>query len=188
MDLASIIASLLIVTAAYLYVSVRERTFLNVLTPTFVVMIPTEYLLDMYQVVEYGPSNSVYAYVLSYACYAAYTAALALAYVRIRVPALRLPLDGRPAGRSRIPAYLMLAAAVGLYLPILIKFRSQLADPRAIYLETRTGYGVYFFLSLTLAYLALVLLLFSKRIRKVELFLFVIVCMVFVRSEERRVG
>lgn len=180
MALASIIASLLIVTAAYLYVSVRERTFLNVLTPAFVVMIPTEYLLDMYHVVEYGPSNSVYAYLLSYACYAAYTTALALTYVRIRMPALRLPLDGRPAGRSRIPAYLMLAAAVGLYLPILIKFRSQLTDPRAIYLETRTGYGVYFFLSLTLAYLALVLLLFSKRIRKLELFLFVIVCMVFV--------
>lgn len=144
-------------------------------------MIPSEYLLDIYHVLEFGTQNTAYAYVLSYACYAAYTTALALAYTKIRMPAFRLPRAGNAAaGRSRLPAYLMLAVAVGLYLPVLIKFRSQLTDPRSIYVETRNGYGVYFFLSLMFAYLALVLLLFSRRIRKIELSVFICVCMGFV--------
>ncbi|HEX5460838.1 MAG TPA: hypothetical protein VFX20_12795 [Steroidobacteraceae bacterium] len=179
MRLSSIIVSLLIVAAAYVYVSKREGTYVNVLTASFVMMIPAEYLLQMYYLLAVGDSNSVYAYVLSYGTFAAYTTAFALAYTWIRMPAIRLPFGGYEAGRSRLPAYLLLAAAICLYLPVLIKFRADIADPREIYRETRTGYGVYFFLSLTLAYLAFILLLFAKRVGKIELSMFFLLCIGF---------
>lgn len=178
--LASIIVSLLLSAAAYMYVSVREDSYLNVLTPTFAVAIPTEYLLDIYHLWVYGPSNSNYAYILSYACYAAYTIAFAFGYTKVSMPALRLPFARYSSPRGRLPAYVTLSAAICLYLPVLIQFRSQLADPRAIYMETRTGYGVYFFLSSMLAYLALIFLLFAKRVGKIELSLFFVACAMFV--------
>lgn len=180
MRLTCIIVSLIAVTAAYLYVSVREKSYINVLTPAFVITVPTEYLLQIYYLMAYGPSSSVYAYALSYGCYAAYAVALALAYAGIRMPALRLPFDTYAPGRGRFAAYLLLGAAACLFLPVLIKFRSEIADPRQIYTETRIGYGVNFFLSLTLAYLALILLLFAKRVGKIEWFLFLLLCVAFV--------
>lgn len=179
MKLASIIVSLLIVSAAYLYVSKREGTYVNVLTPAFVTMIPAEYLLQIYYLLAFGDSSSTYAYMLSYGTFAAYTTTFALAYTWIRMPALRLPFDGYAAGRGRLPAYLLLALALCLYLPVLIKFRGDLADPRQIYTETRTGYGVYFFLSLTCAYLGFILLLFARRVGKIELSAFLLLCIGF---------
>src|SRR6185437_1038261 len=122
MELASILVSLALVTAAYLYVSAVDRSYMNVLTPMYVLMIPSEYLLDIYHVVKFGPSNSAYAYVLSYSCYAAFTVALAWAYAKMRMPAIRLPFARLSAGRGRLPAYLTLAAAVALFLPVLIEF------------------------------------------------------------------
>jgi hypothetical protein len=177
--LSAVIVSLLIVAAAYLYVSKREGSYVNVLTPSFVTMIPAEYLLQIYHVLAFGDTSSTYAYMLSYGTYAAYTTAFALAYTWIRMPAMRLPFDGYGAGRGRLPAYLLLIGAVCLYLPVLIKFRGEIADPRQIYTETRTGYGVYFFLSLTLAYLAFILLLFARRVGKIELSLFLLLCVGF---------
>lgn len=172
--------SLLTVAAAYIYASRQEKTFVNVFTPMFAIMIPTEYLLEIYHVLEFGPQHSPYAFALSYATYAAYTVGLVFAYTVIRMPLLRLPFDGHSAGRGRLPAYLLLAGAIALYLPVLIKFRAQITDPREIYQETRVGYGVYFFLSLTLAYLSLIMLLFAKRARRLEVGVFVFVCVVFV--------
>lgn len=180
MELASILVALALVTVAYLYVSAVEGSYLNVFTPMYVVTIPTQYLLDIYHLAQSGAENSAYAYVLSYSCYAASTTAMVFAYAKMRMPAFRLPFVELSAGRGRFPAYVMLAAAVALFLPVMIEFRSQLADPRAIYMETRTGYGIYFFLSLTLAYLALILLLFCRRAGKIELTLFVIVSLAFV--------
>lgn len=177
--LSSLIISLLIITAAYLYVSKREGSYVNVLTPSFATMVPAEYLLQIYHILAFGDTSSTYAYMLSYGSYAAYTTAFALAYTLIGMPAMRLPFDGFAARGSRLPAYLLLAGAVCLYLPVLIKFRSDITDPRQIYMETRTGYGVYFFLSLTLAYLAFILLLFARRVGKAEISFFLLLCVGF---------
>jgi O-antigen polymerase len=180
MALFSIVASLIALAAVYLYVSRREKSYVNVLTPAFVVMVPTEYLLEIYHIVNYGPSGSTYAYMLSYGCYAAFTVAFALAYTGIRVPALSLPFDGYPVRRARFPAYVLLLLALALYLPVLIKFHGLLTDPREIYRQTRTGYGIYFFISTSLAYLGFIVLLFAKKVRALEVLLFLLACTVFV--------
>jgi hypothetical protein len=175
-----ILASLACLVATYVYVSVRERSYLNVLTPTFAILVPANYLLELYHLWLFGPSGSQFAYTLMYACYTATFVAFALGYVKTRVPALRLPFTAREATGSGLASYLVLAAAVALYWPVLSEFRGDLANPRHIYEQTRSGYGVYFFLSTTLCYVALVLLLFKSRLGRLELALFTLMCLVFL--------
>jgi hypothetical protein len=106
--------------------------------------------------------------------------AFALGYTKTRVPTLRLPFASGAATGNGLAPYLVLGAAVMLYMPVLIEFRGALTNPREIYEQTRSGYGVYFFLSTTLCYLALVLLLFKRRLRRLELGLFSLLCTVFL--------
>jgi hypothetical protein len=168
------------VTGAYVYVSIREKSFVNVLTPTLAFLIPADYLLEAYHLWLLGPSGTLYAYVLIYSCYAATFTAFAIGYSRSRVPAIRLPFMTPQGAGNPIAPYLVLAAAIALYAPVLVEFRNNLGNPRQIYEQTRSGYGVYFFLSTTLCYLALILLLFKRRLRKFELTGFILVCLVFL--------
>jgi hypothetical protein len=175
-----ILASFACVVATYVYVSVRERSYLNVLTPTFAFLVPANYLLELYHLWLFGPSGSHFAYALMYACYTATFMAFALGYLKMRVPAVRLPFTTGKATGNGLAPYLVLAAAVALYWPVLSEFRADLANPRHIYEQTRSGYGTYFFLSTTLCYLALVLLLFKGRLGRFELALFTLMCLVFL--------
>jgi hypothetical protein len=175
-----ILASLACVVATYVHVSVRERSYLNVLTPTIAFLVPANYMLELYHLWLFGPSGSRFAYVLMYACYMATFVAFAFGYINTRVPALRLPFLVREASGGGLAPYLVLAVAVAVYWPVLSEFREQLATPRQIYEQTRSGYGVYYFVSTTLCYLALVLLLFKSRLGRFELALFTLMCLVFL--------
>jgi hypothetical protein len=176
--LLALLTSLVAVVAAYLYVSVREGTYINALTPMYVIMIPTEYLLDLYHLAVFGPSASGFAYAMSYGSYAIYTVSLGLTYTLLKVPSLRLPFDAPNRPGTRFVAYFVLLGAAILYLPVVIKFRHDLADPREIYTQTRVGYGQYFLLSIAFIYLALILLLFSRRAKKFELSIFMLFSLV----------
>lgn len=175
MPFLALLSSLSIVVAVYFYVSARERTYINVLTPMYVIMIPTEYILDLYHLAVFGPSASGFAYAMSYGSYAIYTASLGLTYTLFKAPRLRLPFDAPFRQGTKFAAYFVLLGAAILYLPVIIKFRHDLADPRQIYTQTRVGYGQYFLLSIALIYLALILLLFSRRAKKFELSVFLVV-------------
>jgi hypothetical protein len=179
LELVCILVSFLSVAGTYLYVSLREGTFLNILTPAAAFLLPADYLLEAYHLLLYGPSASLYAYVLIYACYAATFAAFALSYAWTKVPSLRLPFAAARGG-GRVAPYLVLLAAIALYAPILIEFRDNLTNPREIYEQTRSDYGVFFYLSTTLCYLALILLLFRRRLGKGELGAFTLVCLIFL--------
>jgi hypothetical protein len=179
-ELFCILASFVCVTATYIYVSLREGSYINVLTPTFAFLVPADYLLECYHLWLYGPSASPFAYALIYACYAATFGAFALGYTKTAMPALRVPFTAPQSAGSRLAPYLVLAAAVALYWPVLSEFQGSLTNPRQIYEQTRSGYGVYFFLSTALCYLALVLLLFKRRLGKFELAAFSLVCLVFL--------
>lgn len=176
----AIIASFVCVAATYMYVSLSEGSFVNVLTPALAFLVPADYLLECYHLWLFGPSASQFAYVLIYACYAATFMAFGLGYCNITLPALRLPFTGRPRGGNRVTPYLVLFVAIALYWPVISKFKGDLANPRLIYEQTRTGYGVYFFLSATLCYTALILLLFKRRLGTLELIGFTLVSLVFL--------
>jgi hypothetical protein len=60
-------------------------------------------------------------------------------------------------------AWICLALGCAIYAPVLLEFREFLLNPRQIYTLTRTGYGQETFVSSTLAYLAVIFILFAKR-------------------------
>jgi hypothetical protein len=175
-----ILVSFICVTVTYLYVCRSEGSYLNVLTPALAFLIPADYLLESYHLYLFGPSGSLFAYVLVYTLYAGTFGLFALGYLMVKVPALRLPFIAPVGAGNPMSPYVVLAVAIALYAPVLYEFRGSLSNPREIYEQTRTGYGVFSFLSTTVCYVALILLLFKRRLGKLELGAFSFVCLVFL--------
>jgi hypothetical protein len=175
-----ILASFVCTIAVYLWISISDRSFFNVLTPWFVFLVPATYLLELYHLYTFGPSASAFAYGYMYACYAAAFLAFAMGYACFRTRALHLPFSSAGKSGNVLAPYLALAGAILAYLPVLIEFRGSLANPRQIYEQTRTGYGVYSYTSVALCLMAFILLLFKRRLGAIELSSFTSVCLVFL--------
>jgi hypothetical protein len=65
MPIFFVAASLVILTIGYAAVALRERNFLNVLTPAYALFIPSNYLADLYTLAKVGPTASEYAYFMN---------------------------------------------------------------------------------------------------------------------------
>jgi hypothetical protein len=161
---AVVLASMVISIWAYVFVSRREGTYLNILTPYFMVSIPAYYLLPLFFAQVFGYEGSAYAYIYVYMTLAIENLAFAYAYTRPTRSLIRLPF-GYSHGNFGWLAFAFLGLAVLLYAPILIQFPEYLLDPRQIYTHTRTGFGLNFYTSSTLAYLAVILIQFSDHSR-----------------------
>lgn len=162
---ASLLASLL----AYVLVSRRDGSYLNVLTPTYVVSVPAYYILPLFFTHVFGTEASTYAYSYVYVTFAVQNLVFAYAYLRGTKKLIRLPIR-YSYGSFDLFSFLFLAMGGMLYAPVLLQFPQYLLDPRQIYAHTRTGFGVNFYLSSTLAYLAVILIQFSRRPRWIKWF------------------
>jgi hypothetical protein len=148
--------------AAYWLVARREHSFLNIMTPDYLVAIPATYILPIIYVHLFGQEGSTFAFVYVYATMAVENLVFALVYIRRSNKTIALPF--RFSYRNFLPlAIVFLVLAFLLYLPILMQFPELLLDPRQIYAHTRVGYGSYFFVSATLADLSVIFALFSKQ-------------------------
>ncbi len=166
---AVLLASLAISVGAYIFVSRREGSYLNILTPAFVVNVPALFLLPLAFNSLFGTDASTFAYMYVYATVAAENSIFAYVYTRPRTKPIRLPFAYSYNNFRKLSLF-CLAGAAALYLPVLLKFREYILDPRRIYEQTRTGFGASFFLSSTLAYLAVILILFEKTSRSKKAF------------------
>jgi hypothetical protein len=169
-----ILISLAFVVMAYIFVSRREGSWVNILTPFLLFSVPGWYVLELVYGSFFGYEGSVYAYFYCYLTYALGVAATVGGYIVmpakplgifVKVPRIRIP--GAP--------FLLLGFAVLLYAQVLIQFPSLLVSPRQIYELTRSGFGLQFFLSAFAVYLGFILLLFSPRKNKVLVFIFTLV-------------
>jgi hypothetical protein len=165
-------ASLLVSLLAYVLVSKRDGSYLNVCTPAYVLSIPAYYILPLFFTHVFGTEASPYAYSYVYVTIAVQNLVFAYAYLRRTRKLIRLPLR-YSYGSFGLFSLLFLAIAGLLYAPILLQFPQYLLDPRQIYAHTRTGFGINFYLSSTLAYLAVILIQFSRRTRWVKGFVIV---------------
>ena len=156
-----IIASLVISLAAYIWLSRREGTYVNILTPTFLTGVPAYYLLPLVYIYATDPDFSSYACVYVYGTLAVESWAFVLAYTRTRNTVA--PARGYSYGNFTTLSLMCLVFGCALYAPVLLEFREYLLDPREIYKLTRTGFGHQTFVSSTLAYLAIIFILFTKR-------------------------
>ena len=161
----SLIASL----CAYIVVSKREGSYLNILTPAFLIGIPANYLLPFVFTHVFGNDASPYAYIYVYTTIAVENVVFVYAYLRPARKILRLPFRYSYSNFDRA-SFAALALGLLMYAPVLLQFPEYILSPRQIYEHTRTGFGVSYYASSTLAYLALILILFSGRSRRTKWF------------------
>jgi hypothetical protein len=162
-------ASFLLAVLAYLMLSKHEGTSINILTPSFVMAIPGYYFLPLVYLNLFGVEGSNYAHFWVYSALAVELLAFVYAYTRTGDKVVRLPGVSSYSNFGLV-SLLCLSIGVLLYVPVLIQFREFIFDPRQIYTQTRTGFGIQAFVSSTLAYIAVILILFSKRAKTVKVF------------------
>lgn len=158
-----ILLSLLMVILSYFLVSIKEKSYINVLTPTLLIFVPANYIFELIHIYYYGYSGSLYGYFFCYLTYALSFTLLALTYIKYPPYLIKLPF-GTSNFRNfqRFLPHLFLLLSFLLYLPILIEFRELIFSPRDIYIHTRTGYGGMYFFSALLLYIAFILFLYKK--------------------------
>jgi oligosaccharide repeat unit polymerase len=151
--------SLLVSLFAYALVAWREQSWLNIFTPSYIVLIPSHWLLEFYLTYVDGTTHSIFAYVYVYFTYAAVHLVSALAYCFFKTPVPALSnLRNTPRNFKLLPICLV-AAAWALYSPMLYEYHDLLLSPRLIYTQTRTGYGIPFYGSLALSNVGFALVL-----------------------------
>jgi hypothetical protein len=168
-----LLISLIVSLGAYALVSKREGSYINILTPTFVIGIPAYYLLPLFFDYLFGIQASPYAYVYVYTTLAVQNLAFAYAYMRPTRTLFRIPFHYSYSNFDRL-SFVLLALAVFMYAPILLQFPQYILDPRELYTHTRTGFGINFYLSSTLAYVAVILIRFSGRSLRVKGFVILV--------------
>lgn len=158
------LTSLLVSLGSYVLVSKHEGSYFNILTPSFIVSIPGYYLLPYFYISVFGSENSLYAYVYVYATLAVENVAFVYIYTRPAKRIIRLPFSYSYNNFDSL-SFVFIGLAFLSYMPILVQFPEYLLDPRQIYIHTRTGFGPSFFISSTLACLAVILVQFSEQSR-----------------------
>ena len=158
----TICISLLVALGAYFALAKREGSYVNIMAPTLIASVPAYYLLPLIYISWFGTSSTAYAHIYVYAALAVENVVFVYAYTHSRRKILRLPL-GWSYRRFTFLAVLCLVISGVVYAPILLQFGEFLLDPRQIYNLTRSGFGLQYFLSSTLAYLAIILILFTRR-------------------------
>jgi oligosaccharide repeat unit polymerase len=156
--------SLVATVGAYLFVSRRENSYVNIMTPALVINIPAYYVLPSLYNRLFGAGASAYAYFYVYATLATESVVFAYFYTRPRTRPIRLPFVYSYRNFWFFSVAFIILAGL-LFVPVLLEFREYIFDPRRIYEQTRTGFGGSFYLSSTAAYLATILALFSDRSR-----------------------
>ncbi len=168
-----LMVSLIVSLYSYVVVSKRDGSYLNVMTPTFIIGIPAYYLLPMFFTHVFGTEASPYAYIYVYATLAIQNVVFAYAYTRRTKKLLRLPFHYSYANFDRF-SFVFLGLAVLMYAPLLFQFPEYILSPRELYAHTRTGFGINFYLSSTLAYLAVILIEFSGQSRWIKGFVILV--------------
>lgn len=146
--------------ALYVHYSRREGSYINALTGLTLLKCITEFALEPVaynlEVFDYSAGTFFQLYLASFIGYA-------MLIIGARRTKTYSDTVARPCVVPAPMPWIFLGLAFLLYLPIFIEFQDSLLDPRYIYEQTRTGYGVQFFGSALLTNLALILFLLSKR-------------------------
>jgi hypothetical protein len=162
-----LLLSLFVSLGTYVFLSRREGSYLNILTLGFITSVPSNYLLPLFFTRVFGTEASPYAFIYIYVTIAAVNVVFVYAYTRPLRKLFRLPFR-YSYHNFDVLAFGFLAVALLMYLPVLLQFPEYLLSPRQIYEHTRTGFGINFYISSTFAYLAVILVLFSGRSRRVK--------------------
>src|SRR5580765_732413 len=138
-----ILASFLLSIGAYLWLSRREGTYFNLLVPSLVVSAPASYVFPWLYSHLFGVEATKYSFLYVYVALAAENIAFVYGYTLAKERLVRLPFRFAYC-KFTFLSFASLSVGLLLYVPVLIEFREFLLDPRQIYAQTRTGFGVQF--------------------------------------------
>ncbi len=170
-----ILISLFVVITCYIIVAIKEKNFFNILFPQIFFLIPAVYIFELLNIYFWGYSGSLFAYFYCYLTYTISFIAIVFAYLKFPKISIKLPFTNNYQKNLSLISYLFLLSAYLLYLPILIEYKEFIFLPREIYIRTRTGYGIQFFLSTTLTYMAFIIYLFKEN-KRYGIYIFSILC------------
>lgn len=162
MKLTIVSSVFLIHIFAYGLLSRKTGSWINVLTPQYLTAIPTLFVAEIINLVGNSSSASDFSYFIVYSCYALQIISFVLAYIFIS-PSRTLLEYSTTIRDGRWMGAFALMCAVGMYLPVIADFWQDLFNPRAIYIATRTGFGLFFFISIFFCYIGFILILFDPK-------------------------
>lgn len=180
--IVTIFFSFLIHIYCYIYVSRKEDNYFNIFFPYMLFNIPVNFIFEPLWIYYYGLSGSVYSYEFIYATFSCVIIAMVIAFRLVRDSYIvKLPFSN-PINKNnrKYLAYILFILAFLAYLPVLIEFREYLFSPREIYVRTRTGYGLNFFVSTFLAILSFICFLFYKGATRFKKIIFTTLIVIFV--------
>ena len=148
----------------YIYFSKIINSWINVLTPQFIISTSTLYLPEYGYLLLNKSNENIFGYLIIYSTYALINISFILGYLVTSnsICVKKINLSGNY--NKFLPITILLGAFI-LYFPILYEFSDIINNTRGIYEKTRSGYGLNYFLSSTLTYISLATTLFCRNIK-----------------------
>lgn len=171
--------SLAIVCSSYTMISRTDRSWINWATPWFFFSVATNYILQFGRLLLFEPTGSLYANVYCYATYAGIFLAAAVSYRWLK-PIRFVRWTRVSCPEIKMLPWALVLLGIALYTPILIEFSGLWLHPREIYIQTRTGYGVWFFGSSFAVNLAFVIYLFKSEKTRLGTITFFSCCAIII--------
>jgi oligosaccharide repeat unit polymerase len=172
--------SFVIHIVCYIYISKVEGSYLNVFFPFILSSVPINFVFEPAYIYYNGLAGSEYSYFYLYSCFTSIILFMTWGYVLTKNKyVLKLPYSNLRPFNSYVGIGLIMLGFI-TYLPVLIEFREYIFNPREIYVHTRTGYGLYFFLSTFLSLVGFIVFLFSKKANLVKVLLLSVLIIVFL--------
>lgn len=171
--------SLVVVCCSYALICRKDRSWINWATSWFIFSVAANYILPFAYLLIVDSSWSLYAYSYCYATYAGSFFAAAVTYRWVK-PMRLVPSRSTPCPEIRTLPWILLALGFAFYLPVLIEYRTLLLHPRDIYMQTRTGYGLWFFGSSMFVNLGFVTYLFKANRTRTGALTFFLCCAIII--------
>ncbi len=159
-----IFLSSVIFLLGYLVFSYHEKSYFNILSPSFIIQFASFYIFPL--IYSYSNSMSVNKGLIYYIyLYVLQTFSFLLGVCLYIYINKKVVFTAKPFNQDVKPYFcvVFLVLAFTFYTPILIKFNQFILTPRRIYELTRSGYGISFFLSSFFFYMAFIIYLTKFR-------------------------
>lgn len=160
MKFSIVLIAFMLSMSMYCFFSIKTRSWLNILTPQFLLAMPTIYIFEMIHLYYNGDPGSDFGYLVVYLIYTLPVLAFAVGYMYV-APLKSLTEIKCETANTSAWAMAFLVTGLVLYLPVMMQFASDLFNPRAIYAATRSGFGPSYYGSILACYLFLILALFN---------------------------
>jgi len=147
----------------YILVSKRERSYLNIITPFFMLATVKTFFLEVWRLFRLDMWGSDVAFVLVVIANGFYIGAFIFSFILLgkRKGFVIFHLSSKN-GKYWVESLVFLILCVVFFFPIYKEFGNQVfLDSRYVYTQTRTGWGIYYFVSAFFAYFSLVFCLYS---------------------------